>query len=505
MTDYIVANCETAALNGTYEYDDGTYGLTSPEETDVWIMWDGNGHTIPDNLFAIIVSDINTPGQPYIQYLQGDGFYCNADDTNSNLTPPDDPSIDWRIDFSAGDPSALTVTAAGGSAQNLTLSCAAGSYSLAGVACTLTYTPAAQNLTLACNAGTLALTGSNATFEVKRNYTLSASAGSYALTGTNVTLRANRPPVANSQSVSSPVDTRVDITLTGSDPDGDALLFNLESFPSHGVLSGFVPNLVYIPNDGYVGEDSFTFIVFDGIVASELATVSITMTKVLVLPCEAGSYLLSGTNATLDPTFHYSLTCGAGSYILTGTDISFGNTKAYTLTCSAGSYTLTGTDVSFGNTKSYELVCGAGSYALTGAEVTLATIHTYSLACNSGSYLLTGTNAALTSARSLACNSGAYTLTGLEADLFKRLVMPCGNGSYVLTGSPATINSARTFALGMGSYVLVGTNAGLYILTATPDCRTYFIDAENRTLLIGSEDRTHTIDAENRTMEVRCH
>lgn len=39
----------------------------------------------------------------------------------------------------------------------------------------------------------------------------------------------------------------------------------------------------------------------------------------------------------------------------------------------------------------------------------------------------------------------------------------------------------------------------------TPDCRTYFIDAENRTLIIGSEDRTHTIDAENRTLEVRCH
>ena len=46
-----------------------------------------------------------------------------------------------------------------GGAQNYTLSCAAGSYSLAGVACTLTYTPAAQNLTLSCGAGSLALTG----------------------------------------------------------------------------------------------------------------------------------------------------------------------------------------------------------------------------------------------------------------------------------------------------------------------------------------------------------
>lgn len=434
MTDMIVAGAGYSDCNGTYVEKGTTNGKP----------W-----------YELATYNIITWAAPYWNIIAGGVIYRSTDDV---ATP--DLCTTWTTGKPPYPP-VPTVTAAS-SSQNLTLTCAAGSYSLTGSAVTLTHTPASQNLTLSCGAGSYSLTGANADLTVKRNYVLTCGSGSYALTGTNVTLRANRPPVANSQSVSSPVDTRVDITLTGSDPDGDALLFNLESFPSHGVLSGFVPDMIYIPNDGYVGEDSFTFVVFDGYDVSLPATVSITMTKVLVLPCEAGSYLLSGTNATLDPTFHYSLECSAGSYVLVGSDIAFGNTKSYTLVCGAGSYALTGSGVSFAITRSYSIVCSAGSYAITGTDCTLSVIHTYSLACSAGSYAITGTNAALTSARTLGCVPGSYTLTGLEADLFKRLVMPCGNGSYVLTGTPATINSARTFALGMGSYVLVGMNAGLY-------------------------------------------
>ncbi len=89
----------------------------------------------------------------------------------------------------------------------------------------------------------------------------------------------NQPPVAEPLAIATSMDQRVPFTLTGSDPDGDPLLFNITSFPSQGILDGFVPNLVYIPNDGYVGEDSFTFVVFDGYVESEPATVSIWVTN----------------------------------------------------------------------------------------------------------------------------------------------------------------------------------------------------------------------------------
>jgi hypothetical protein len=87
-----------------------------------------------------------------------------------------------------------------------------------------------------------------------------------------------QPPVANSQSVTTPQDTPVPITLTGSDPGGHSLTYTVASNPSHGTLSGTAPNLTYTPNAGYTGTDSFTFTVNNGTSDSAPATVSITVT-----------------------------------------------------------------------------------------------------------------------------------------------------------------------------------------------------------------------------------
>jgi hypothetical protein len=43
--------------------------------------------------------------------------------------------------------------------------------------------------------------------------------------------------------------------------------------PTHGTLSGTAPNLIYAPNAGYVGADSFTFKANDRIDDSAPATV----------------------------------------------------------------------------------------------------------------------------------------------------------------------------------------------------------------------------------------
>ncbi|NMC16674.1 MAG: tandem-95 repeat protein [Chloroflexi bacterium] len=85
----------------------------------------------------------------------------------------------------------------------------------------------------------------------------------------------NNAPIATPLTVSTSVDQRVNFTLTGTDPDGDALQFNITSNPTHGTLAGYIPNMIYIPDEGFYGQDSFTFVVFDGIVESEPATVTI--------------------------------------------------------------------------------------------------------------------------------------------------------------------------------------------------------------------------------------
>ncbi|MGD7651700.1 MAG: glycosyl hydrolase [Verrucomicrobiales bacterium] len=85
----------------------------------------------------------------------------------------------------------------------------------------------------------------------------------------------NTTPMAIAQSVETAMDTPVDVTLTGSDVEGDSLEFSVVSGPAYGALSGTAPDLTYTPDSGYVGEDSFTFVVSDGQTTSESATVSI--------------------------------------------------------------------------------------------------------------------------------------------------------------------------------------------------------------------------------------
>ncbi len=90
----------------------------------------------------------------------------------------------------------------------------------------------------------------------------------------------NDPPTANPQSVTTPEDTALGIVLTGSDPNLDPLSFSIVTGPTHGGLTGVLPNLTYTPALNYHGPDSFTFRAFDGALYSAPATVSITVTPV---------------------------------------------------------------------------------------------------------------------------------------------------------------------------------------------------------------------------------
>ena len=94
-------------------------------------------------------------------------------------------------------------------------------------------------------------------------------------------------PVAHDEAVSTPVETPVDITLTGSDPTSDPLTFAVVDDPTHGVLSGTAPDVTYTPDGGYEGADSFTFEAFDGTWLSNEATVNITVTSSTSVGTEA--------------------------------------------------------------------------------------------------------------------------------------------------------------------------------------------------------------------------
>jgi hypothetical protein len=98
---------------------------------------------------------------------------------------------------------------------------------------------------------------------------------------------SNRLPTANPQTV--PGGATVNITLTGTDPDGDPLVYVLNESTVNGRLSGAAPNLTYTPYDGNVGSDRLTFTVHDAWGASAPATVTIGMAPAVMLRQEGMS------------------------------------------------------------------------------------------------------------------------------------------------------------------------------------------------------------------------
>ncbi|MBI5732444.1 tandem-95 repeat protein [Candidatus Jorgensenbacteria bacterium] len=98
----------------------------------------------------------------------------------------------------------------------------------------------------------------------------------------------NETPIANDDdSITTDEDTSVLITLSGSDADipTQTLIFSIDTPPAHGTLSEIVGDQVtYTPNTDYNGSDSFTFVVYDGVVNSTPGTIDIGVDPINDVP-----------------------------------------------------------------------------------------------------------------------------------------------------------------------------------------------------------------------------
>lgn len=96
--------------------------------------------------------------------------------------------------------------------------------------------------------------------------------------------RPNRAPTATASSFTTQADTVLESTLTGSDPDGNVLVFSLDAEPTQGsVIVNDDGTFTYLPNATYTGADQFTFVVSDGVLMSAPAVVDITVDPLEVL------------------------------------------------------------------------------------------------------------------------------------------------------------------------------------------------------------------------------
>jgi len=91
----------------------------------------------------------------------------------------------------------------------------------------------------------------------------------------------NDAPVALAQTISTTRNSNVAINLFASDVESDTISYTLVSSPTHGLLSGEIPTLLYTPAHNFVGVDSFQFQASDGPSdvqsAATVATISLTV------------------------------------------------------------------------------------------------------------------------------------------------------------------------------------------------------------------------------------
>jgi hypothetical protein len=75
-------------------------------------------------------------------------------------------------------------------------------------------------------------------------------------------------------------DTPTNLTLTANDANGDALTFQTNTLPSHGLLKSFNPasgSFTYVPVRGFRGSDVFAYSASDGYASSSLASMNLNV------------------------------------------------------------------------------------------------------------------------------------------------------------------------------------------------------------------------------------
>ena len=305
----------------------------------------------------------------------------------------------------------------------------------------------------------------------------------------------NTLPVVNDVSLNTDEDISLPLVLTGNDPDGESVSLSVVDGPTNGTLTGQAPNLTYVPNPDFNGQDTFTYKANDGFADSAPGTVTVIVKSVNDAPVVTGpvtgtatedgsasalnalanasdvdtgdtlsaiqvgknlpagvSYDATSHSFTLDPTdaAFQSLAAGASTTV----SVNYSVTDGVDSTSASISWTVTGVnDAPVATAASVDVVSGtATAVSLAGADVDTGTTLTFSVASQPAHGQLTGTAPNFT----YTPNPG-YT----------------GSDSFTFTVSDGALTSAvATVALNVASACTPATFSGpgfAYELAVSPD------------------------------------
>jgi hypothetical protein len=242
-----------------------------------------------------------------------------------------------------------------------------------------------------------------------------------------------------------------DNTFDGGIPTGYTGLFSMGT--AQGADSGIILAMDTQTTAAATGAVAGALTASEEWVAINIAINAGATTQAYTLTAASGSYVITGTAASLKAG--RKLAAATAAYTISGTAASLKYGK--TLSAGSGTYAITGTAAAL--LEARKLAAASGTYSISGTAAALKEARI--LVAGAGSYAITGAAAALLSGKKLAAASGSYLISGTAAALKEARILAAAAGSYVITGGAAALNFGKRLVAGSGSYSISGNDAGL--------------------------------------------
>ena len=278
-------------------------------------------------------------------------------------------------------------------------------------------------------------------------------------------------------------DTPLELTVSASDPDGDALTYEIVTQPANGEVTGVGPDFVYTPNADYSGVDTFSFVANDGTGPSLPATVSITVTSVNDAPVVIGGAAINFATAE----------DSAVVVTLAGSDVE-GDAFTFNFVDVPANGTLSGTppnltytpDANFSGTDSFTFTLNDGQDSSEPSTVTLIVggVELLSAVLPASRSVEVGTTA---TAFATLINAGTSAAEGCSL----RLPDTVAAEFFFQTSDPATnevvgdANQPVTIAAGSSQSFVIGITPGEEFLTTEVELAFQCANASDAASVVG--------------------
>jgi len=256
----------------------GNYVTSSDLQDDTRAQIDAN---LAAGRYYLAVTGVGNGVSPYSDYGSLGMYFVSGSvqpPLSNDTTPPNPDPMGWSATPAATGHTSISMTATSavdesGSVQYL-FQCSAS----AGDGCN---DSSWQASTQYSDAGLMPSTSYS--YQVKARDLSGNETGWSAVASTNT--NANQAPQAVNDNANTDQGSNITIAVLSndSDPEGDNLTITSFIQPANGTVSQNSNNLVYSPDSGYSGNDSFSYTISDGY-ASASANVAVTVNEVNNLP-----------------------------------------------------------------------------------------------------------------------------------------------------------------------------------------------------------------------------